>query len=57
MYLLRNDLKIPLMEVGRLLGGKDHTTIIHGVEKITKLLPESEDLRVDIAEIRKKLYG
>ena len=57
MYLLRNDLKIPLMEVGHLLGGKDHTTIIHGVEKITKLLPQSEDLRVDIAGIRKKLYG
>jgi len=57
MYLLRNDLKLPLMEIGRLLGGKDHSTIIHGVEKITKLLPVSEDLRVDIAEIRKRLYG
>jgi len=57
MYLLRNDLKIPLMEIGRLLGGKDHTTIMYGVEKITKLLPNHEDLRVDIAEIRKKIYG
>jgi chromosomal replication initiator protein len=57
MYLLRNDLKLPLMEVGRILGGKDHTTIIHGVEKITKLLASSEDLRVDIAGIRKRLYG
>jgi len=57
MYLLRSDLKLPLMEVGRLLGGKDHSTIIHGVEKITKLLASSEDLRVDIAGIRKKLYG
>jgi chromosomal replication initiator protein len=57
MYLLRNDLNLPLMEIGRLLGGKDHTTIIHGVEKITKILPISEDLRVDIAGIRKKLYG
>ena len=27
MYLLRSDLKLPLMEIGRLLGGKDHTTI------------------------------
>jgi len=57
MYLLRTDLKLPLMEVGRLLGGKDHTTIIHGVEKVTKLLASSEDLRVDIAGIRKRLYG
>jgi len=57
MYLLRTDLKLPLMEVGRLLGGRDHTTVIHGVEKITKLLPVSEDLRVDIAGIKKRLYG
>lgn len=57
MYLLRIELKLPLMEIGRLLGGRDHTTIIHGVEKITKLLPESEDLRVDMAGIRKRLYG
>lgn len=57
MYLLRNELKLPLMEIGRLLGGRDHTTIIYGVEKVTHLLPESEDMRVDIAGIRKSLYG
>lgn len=57
MYLLRNDLKLPLEEIGRILGGRDHSTVIHGVEKITSLLPESEDLRVDIMGIRKKLYG
>lgn len=57
MYLLRTELKIPLMDIGQFLGGRDHTTIMYGVEKITKLLPESEDLRVNIAGIRKKLYG
>ncbi len=57
MYLLRNELKLPLMEIGRMLGGRDHTTVIHGVEKVTHLLPESEDIRVDIAGIRKRLYG
>jgi chromosomal replication initiator protein len=57
MYLLRTELKVPLMEIGRLLGGRDHTTIMHGVDKITKLLPESEDLRVDISGIKQKAYG
>lgn len=57
MYLLRSDLKISLMDIGRLLGDRDHTTIMYGVEKITNLLPKSEDLRVDIVGIRKKLYG
>ena len=57
MYLLRNDLKTPFMEIGRFLGDRDHTTVMYGVEKITNLLPTSEDLRVDILGIRKKLYG
>jgi chromosomal replication initiator protein len=57
MYLLRSDLKVSLMDIGRFLGDRDHTTIMYGVEKITNLLPKSEDLRVDIMEIRKKLYG
>jgi len=55
MYLLRVDLKLPLMEVGKILGGRDHTTIMHGVEKITQQLSENEDLRVDIAGIKQKL--
>ncbi|HUS52023.1 MAG TPA: chromosomal replication initiator protein DnaA [Candidatus Bathyarchaeia archaeon] len=57
MYLMRTELKLPLMDIGQLLGGRDHTTVMHGVEKITNLLPESEDLRVDIAGIKQKLYG
>jgi chromosomal replication initiator protein len=57
MYLLRTELKLPLMDIGHLLGDRDHTTIMYGVDKITNLLPGSEDLRVDIAGIKQKLYG
>lgn len=56
MYLLRTELGISLVEVGDLLGGRDHTTVIYGVEKITNLLTGSEDLRVDISGIKQKLY-
>jgi len=55
MYLLRVELNLPLVEVGKIIGGRDHTTIMHGVEKITGLLKENEDLRVDISGIRQKL--
>lgn len=57
MYLLRTEFNTPLMEIGQLLGDRDHTTVMHGVDKITKLLPSSEDMRVDIAEIKKRLYA
>lgn len=57
MYLLRTDLNVSFQDIGRFLGNRDHSTIIHGVDKITKLLSIDEDLRVDIAGIRKQLYG
>ncbi|MFZ5365820.1 MAG: chromosomal replication initiator protein DnaA [Patescibacteria group bacterium] len=57
MYILRTEANLPLMTIAELLGGRDHTTIMHGVEKITKLLSENEDLRVDISGIKQKLYS
>ena len=57
MYFLRTELKLPYMEIASLLGGRDHTTIIYGVGKITGLLSNSEKLRTDLSSIKKKLYG
>ena len=38
MYLLKKELGLTLVEIGNVLGGRDHTTVIHGLEKIEKLL-------------------
>ncbi len=38
MYILKNDLSLSFVEIGNILGGRDHTTIMHGVGKIEKLL-------------------
>ena len=57
MYLLRKELSLPLEEVGRVLGGRDHTTVMHGEDKITKALAASEGLRLDVTTIRQQLYG
>ena len=38
MYLLRKELGLSYTEIGNILGGRDHTTIIHGVEKIERML-------------------
>jgi len=56
MYLMRKEVQLPLEEVGRILGGRDHSTVLHGQEKIAKLLPQSEKLRFDVTAIRKSLY-
>ncbi len=56
MYLLRVDYRLPLMEIGDLFSNRDHTTVMHAVEKITQQLQDSETLRLDVGEVRKHLY-
>jgi len=57
MYLIRHDLNSTLKEIGSFFGNRDHTTVMHAVEKVTKELTNLEGLRMDIASIRKRLYG
>jgi len=57
MYLLRNLTDLPLTEVGELLGGRDHTTILHGVEKIEKLLAENLQVREQVNVIKQQICG
>ena len=56
MYLLREDLALSLPQIGQMLGGRDHTTVAHGVEKITGELRANEQLRRDVAQLREKIY-
>lgn len=57
MYLLRHDLGLSQSNIGEILGGRDHTTVIHGVEKITRLLPKNEKLRGDLVSLRRLISG
>jgi len=52
MYLLRTQLGIPLKEVGRLVGDRDHTTVMYAVEKITYLASSDVQTREDILGIK-----
>jgi chromosomal replication initiator protein len=52
MYLLRTHLGISLEEVGRLTGGRDHTTVMHAVGKITQLATTDVHIREDISRIK-----
>lgn len=57
MYLLRIEMGISLAETGRLIGGRDHTTIMHGVAKITDALSTNNTLKTDLMGIKKVLSG
>ena len=41
MFLLKKELGLTFVEIGNLLGGRDHTTIMHGVEKVEGMLKNS----------------
>jgi chromosomal replication initiator protein len=55
MYLLRTHLGISLEEVGRVVGGRDHTTVMHAVANITQLATQDVQIREDISRIKKNI--
>jgi chromosomal replication initiator protein len=57
MYLLREETSSSLADIGRALGGRDHTTVIHGIEKIESQLMEDAGLRSQIIAIRESLLS
>lgn len=55
MYLCRNMTDTPLQTIGRYLGGRDHTTIIHGSEKIAGDIKKDDTLKNTIEILKKKI--
>ena len=55
MYLCRELTDVSLNNIAKLLGKKDHTTIIHGINKVEAELETNEDLRNKIEIIKKKI--
>lgn len=56
-YLLRVEIGVPLVNIGEFLGGRDHTTVLHGVRKISSLLSTDIKLREDIVGIKNRFLG
>ncbi len=55
MYLIWNMTKTPYMGIGEFLGGRDHTTVMHGVRKIEGVLKESVKTRQDVSNIKQSM--
>jgi len=52
MYILREDFQVSYPAIGKKLGGRDHTTVIHSCEKIKGEIKENPDLEEEITQIR-----
>ncbi|MEJ7838974.1 MAG: chromosomal replication initiator protein DnaA [Thermomicrobiales bacterium] len=55
MYLLREETTAPLKDIGRALGDRDHTTVLHGIEKVEQNLEKDSVLRTQVMAIRESL--
>jgi chromosomal replication initiator protein len=57
MYLSREETNSSLAQIGSALGDRDHTTIMHGHDKIARQIEEDEQLRRDVLAIKGTLYS
>jgi chromosomal replication initiator protein len=57
MYLLREETDLSLMDIGTLLGGRDHTTVMYGCEKMSEEINSDARLRADVNAIRERLFS
>jgi len=55
MYLMRAETDASLSQIGRALGGRDHSTVLHACERIARLVEEDETLRREVQAIRERL--
>jgi len=57
MYLAKELTPRSLPDIGRRIGGRDHTTVLHGVRKIAALIKRDPNLAAEVATIRARIVG
>lgn len=57
MYLLRQEANVSLPQIGEVMGGRDHTTVMYACEKIADMIERDDRLRRQVLQIRESLYG
>ena len=57
MYLSREMTDLSLPKIGADFGGRDHTTVIHAIDKIAKEIKLNPSVKKNIDEVKKKIKG
>jgi chromosomal replication initiator protein len=57
MFLIREETDASLPQIGDVLGGRDHTTVMYGCDKIAARLETDDALRRQVIAVRQRLYG
>lgn len=57
MYLMREEVELPFIQISAFFGKRDHTTAMHSYEKIENLVESDNQMRQEVLTIRQMLYG
>ncbi len=57
MYLMRREIDISLPQIGKELGGRDHSTVMYAIDKVSDMIERDERLRRQIVQIRQRLHS
>jgi chromosomal replication initiator protein len=57
MYLLRNEINASFPFIGRKIGNKDHTTVMHAYKKISLKMKDDDDFCEEIKLLKNKIYN
>ncbi len=57
IYLISELLEMPLVSIGKIFGGRDHTTIMHSRDKISDQMKTTPKTQTLVSEIKKLLKG
>ena len=57
MYLMRQEIDISLPQIGKEIGGRDHSTVMYAIDKIADIVEKDERLRREIVQIKQDLYS
>jgi chromosomal replication initiator protein len=57
MYLMRKETDASLPQIGEVLGGRDHTTVMYAIAKIANQIETKAELRKRVINVKQQLYG
>jgi chromosomal replication initiator protein len=57
MYLSRKILDFQLTTIGKLFGDRDHSTVVHAIDKITEEMSLRPEFENQVAELEKRILS
>ena len=57
MFLMREETDVSLLRIGAELGNRDHSTVLHACDKITRESGTNDELRREISAVRELIYA